>query len=367
MGTVEFADRSTAERAIKMFDRSEFSGREIFVREDLPPPEKAPRDSYRDRPYRDGPPPPRYDDRYGGGDRYGGREREPRRSGPPQQVDGYEIFVGNLPFSMRWQDLKDMFREFGDIERADVREGPGGRSKGFGIVVFRTSEAAEAAIQKYDGFDLMGRRMDVRHGKFSKSAGGNAQDSAAAAPAIRTDGLSLNSELTLGVSYEGPNSNILFVGNLPWETAQSDLYELFGSIATVARAELQYGRGGRPNGNAVIETENEESAQNIINQLNGYEYGNRNLKISFAKFPSPEELGTLRAEIEQNKISASIPSGPAASAPAPIEAQSNIALGEATNAAPAEDVAPIDTGAVQIEQNGLVEDLAVEDADMIEE
>lgn len=386
MGTVEFSDRPTAERAIKMFDRSEFSGREIFVREDLPPPEKAPRDSYRDRPYRDGPPPPRYNDRYGGdryggeryggdrnaGDRYGGdrygreREREPRRTGPPQ-VEGFEIFVGNLPFSLRWQDLKDMFREFGDIERADVREGPGGRSKGFGTVVFRTQEAADAAIQKYDGYELMGRKVDVRHGKFSKSASAGNQNNAPSAPSIRTDGLSLNSELTLGVTFEGPNSNILFIGNLPWETAQSDLFELFGSITTITRAELQYGRGGRPNGNAVVEAENEESAQSIINQLNGYEYGNRNLKISFAKFPSEEELSIIKAEIEQNKAAADAAAAPSA---APSASANIVAEGQSAPFTNDEQMggASIDTGAAPVGQVGLIEEVPqVEDADMIEE
>lgn len=353
MGTVEFVDRATAERAIKTFDRTEFSGREIFVREDLPPPEKAPRDSFR---------------REGRGsfgeDRYP-RERESRRERGPPLVDGYEVFVGNLPYSMRWQDLKDMFRECGDIERADVREGPGGRSKGFGTVVFRTQEAADAAIQKYDNHDLMGRRLEVRHGKFSKSA-------AVAAPQanIRTDGLSLNSDLTLGVTADGPPSRILFIGNLPWETAQSDLFELFGSIATVTRAELQYGRGGRPNGNAVVEAETDAFAQSIINQLNGYEYGNRSLRISYANFPSEEQLAKLRGEIEQSKV----PSGPAAHA-APVVDQQMDAPSESFAApveaftAPVEAVAaPVEAVSAPVEAAAPVEEVPqVEDADMIEE
>jgi hypothetical protein len=51
--------------------------------------------------------------RRGGGD--GGR-------GGQQKAEGTQIYIGNLPFSVTWQQLKDSFKEYGEIVRADVAE-----------------------------------------------------------------------------------------------------------------------------------------------------------------------------------------------------------------------------------------------------
>lgn len=48
-----------------------------------------------------------------------------------------ELYVGNLPFRVRWQDLKDLMRKCGTVLRADVALTPhDGRSRGFGVVLF---------------------------------------------------------------------------------------------------------------------------------------------------------------------------------------------------------------------------------------
>jgi RNA recognition motif-containing protein len=328
MGTVEYQTREVAQRAINMFDRTEFKDREIFVREDLPPPEKKEsfrperhdRDRYprQDRFSRD-----RYDrnDRYDDYSRYSGYGRQNDRyqrdvytPGPPRREQyrrepskGYEVFVGNIPFNVKWQDLKDLFRECGEIERADIIENSYGKSRGMGTVHFYELSDAEAAIDKFNGFDWFGRRIEVRKSKFPREgddSASNNQPRHVEAPHIRTDGLSKNTEFTLGVSGDGPPSDTLFVANLPWETAESDLFELFGSVSTVVKAELQYGRGGRSAGNAVVQFADMEDARSVIEQLNDYEYGNRHLRISFANLPSPEHLAALQEEISKNNQAA---------------------------------------------------------------
>lgn len=42
------------------------------------------------------------------------------------------IYVGNLTWDVKWQELKDFFRPCGNVVRADVMEDAGGRSKGCG-------------------------------------------------------------------------------------------------------------------------------------------------------------------------------------------------------------------------------------------
>ena len=48
---------------------------------------------------------------------------------------GCRIYVGNLSWEVKWQDLKDLFKPCGTVVRADVMEEPGGRSKGCGMHV----------------------------------------------------------------------------------------------------------------------------------------------------------------------------------------------------------------------------------------
>ena len=81
---------------------------------------------------------------------------------------------------------------------------------------------------------------------------------------------------------DGEKSNTIFVSNLPWVTNVDDLYELFETIGRVANAEVQYNEAGKPSGNAVIQFELEELAELAITNLDNYNYGGRDLKISYA-------------------------------------------------------------------------------------
>ncbi|KAI9499696.1 hypothetical protein BDB00DRAFT_12840 [Zychaea mexicana] len=68
-------------------------------------------------------------------------EQKPRRVTHVRQ-----LFVGNLPFRVRWQDLKDLFRKAGNVQRADVALSFDNRSKGHGTVLFATVQDAQRAI-----------------------------------------------------------------------------------------------------------------------------------------------------------------------------------------------------------------------------
>ncbi|KAI7965019.1 hypothetical protein MJO29_003117 [Puccinia striiformis f. sp. tritici] len=77
---------------------------------------------------------------------------------PPSRL----LFVGNLPFNLQWQDLKDLFRQAGNILRADVAATAEGRSRGFGTVLFATADDALKALEMYDGYEIKGRALKVR-------------------------------------------------------------------------------------------------------------------------------------------------------------------------------------------------------------
>jgi len=81
---------------------------------------------------------------------------------------GRQLFIGNLPYHTSWQDLKDLFAEFGTILRADVLLGPDGRSKGMGTICFETEESAQKAIEKMNEYEMEGRTIYVTKDKFAK-------------------------------------------------------------------------------------------------------------------------------------------------------------------------------------------------------
>ena len=76
----------------------------------------------------------------------------------------------------------------------------------------------------------------------------------------------------------------LYVGNLPYETAESDLQELFASAGTVETVNVMKDMAtGRGRGFGFVEMASDEDAQNAIRQLNDFQYGGRNLTVNEAR------------------------------------------------------------------------------------
>ncbi|KAG8846990.1 hypothetical protein FRB91_000298 [Serendipita sp. 411] len=74
-----------------------------------------------------------------------------------------QLFVGNLPYRVRWQDLKDLFRKAGGtVLRADVSLGPDNRSRGYGTVLLASAEDAGRAIDMFNGYVWQTRTLEVR-------------------------------------------------------------------------------------------------------------------------------------------------------------------------------------------------------------
>lgn len=72
-----------------------------------------------------------------------------------------KIYVGNLSYSVSEDDLRDMFREAGDVQSVKIINDESGRSKGFGFVEMATNEEAEKAIASFNGKMLKDRALNV--------------------------------------------------------------------------------------------------------------------------------------------------------------------------------------------------------------
>jgi RNA recognition motif-containing protein len=87
-------------------------------------------------------------------------------------------------------------------------------------------------------------------------------------------------------------STKLYVGNLPYETTESDLQALFEASGTVATINIVRDRAtGQARGFAFVEMGDAESAQRAISELDKHQYGGRNLTVNEAKPMTPRSNG----------------------------------------------------------------------------
>jgi RNA recognition motif-containing protein len=76
------------------------------------------------------------------------------------------IYVGNLPYSVTDDDLRDVFGSFGELAAAEViKDKFSGQSKGFGFVDMPNNAEADAAIKALNETDLKGRKLTVNEAR----------------------------------------------------------------------------------------------------------------------------------------------------------------------------------------------------------
>ena len=76
----------------------------------------------------------------------------------------------------------------------------------------------------------------------------------------------------------------LYVGNISFTTTNQDLNDLFGQVGTVESANIIEDREtGRSRGFGFVEMASREDGEKAIEELNGKDFGGRELKVNEAK------------------------------------------------------------------------------------
>ena len=85
-----------------------------------------------------------------------------------------KLFVGNLPYDVTEDQLRQAFVEIGEVVSAKIipNRQTGAPSAGFGFVEMATEDAAQAAIQKLNGTDIGGRKVIVNEARPRESRPG---------------------------------------------------------------------------------------------------------------------------------------------------------------------------------------------------
>lgn len=224
----------------------------------------------------------------------------------PAEPKGPRVFVGNLAFKTTSEELKaHMTQASANIVSAEIIAYASGRSKGCGLVEFKSAADAAKAVAQLTNTELGGRKIFVREDRepagFGKKDGKDAKP-AGAKPAGAAAGAAAGADAGRGGrggrgrgrgrgrggrggAAEAParpaNSDVcnLYVGNLAWATTDNELKALFSDFGAVAKCVIATDRSGRSKGFATVSMAKAADAQAAINTLNDTEFHERKIVV----------------------------------------------------------------------------------------
>ncbi|RPA92006.1 RNA-binding domain-containing protein [Choiromyces venosus 120613-1] len=165
------------------------------------------------------------------------------------------IYIGNLQFDVKEDDLNEEFKSFGPILSTKIIYDARGLSKGFGYVEYETIEQATTAMEASHNAVLMGRRMNVQYVHRPQAGAGGASEP----------------------------SKTLFIGNLSFDMTDADFDKLFLGISGCVDVRIAMDRAtGQPRGFAHADFVDIDSAVKAKDKLVGVEVFGRRLRIDFS-------------------------------------------------------------------------------------
>jgi len=182
---------------------------------------------------------------------------EPAAAAPSEDGAG-RVYIGNLPWSVTEEQLKDLFKSSGSISNIEwLMHTDTGKFKGAVFAQFGGSSEAQAAVS-VNGSDLDGRAIKVEIATPRKTASGAPRD--------------------LG---PGEPSSSIFLGNLSYTVEEDSIRQAFEECGTVTRVKWLE-KEGQFTGNAFIDFATVEEATKAVAK-NGEMMDNRPMRINFAK------------------------------------------------------------------------------------
>lgn len=207
----------------------------------------------------------------------------PRGEGPPDE--GRMVYVGGVPLTAEWQELKDHMKQAGEIEFAQILPNDWGQSRGVGFVRYTTEQGAQTAIATLNGSVMPGMKagkvleVDMWTGKKPSTFKGGQKGCKGAgkwAPYDVYSVVQMFSGKTGGTtgawgkgegktgeqSYDKKNK--VWVGNLPTGAEWQELKDHMKQAGTVEYVKTNGATG-------EVRYSTPEEAQNAIALLNGSE------------------------------------------------------------------------------------------------
>jgi hypothetical protein len=192
--------------------------------------------------------------------------------------DARKLFVAGLPESISEDVLRQLFEATGGkvVDVSLPRDRATGRPRGFGFVTFATSDEAIAARDKLDGSLQAGRAISVRPFSSEPPRRGEGPSPGPGAGGGGGGGGGGGPQMT--------EDRTLYVGNLPYDTSQQEMTQIFtdNNVGPVARIHLPVGPDGRLRGFGFITMGTAEAANEAITALRNFDLRGRRLMVNIA-------------------------------------------------------------------------------------
>lgn len=246
-------------------------------------------------------------------------DRDRSRDRDRDRGDCRRIYVSNVPYEYRWQDLKDLFRkEVGDVSFVELFHDENNKPRGCGIVEFEKSEHVQAALDKMNRFDINGRQLVIKedygnerdkYGRVvPKSFRGDRDDSSRRRdrdddrmsgrddgggfnPDFNTYGLSI--KFLEGLGIQGPLHTRIFIANLDYKVDAKKLKQVFKMAGKVQNVDLSVDKDGNSRGFAVVEYDHPVEAVQAISMFDRQMLFDRRMTVRLDRVPEKGELNRL--------------------------------------------------------------------------
>jgi len=210
------------------------------------------------------------------------------------------VYVGNLAWSVSWQELKDHMKQAGTVEFSRILTTDGyesGRSRGIAYVRYATEDEAKTAVATLNQSELNGRQISVdvwtgkKPGSGMPKGGGKGFFGKGGKGGYWTKGGVPNGGYGFkgfgkgfgkSVKMHGEFNQMVFVGNLPFKAEWQELKDHMKAAGSVEFVKILTEGGfdyGRSRGIACVRYNTEEEAAKAVETLHGSELMGRPLTV----------------------------------------------------------------------------------------
>ncbi|KAJ8918908.1 hypothetical protein NQ315_016810 [Exocentrus adspersus] len=224
-------------------------------------------------------------------DRSFDRGREQRGS---MKSSSNRVYVSNIPYEYRWQDMKDLFRnQVGDVQFVELFVDDNDKPKGSGIVEFSDPSSVKKCMEIMQRYEVKGRKLVIKEdvGNMRDKHGGiiggkrnrdtdrfrgddHHRDSLGSSSiSLRQDDgkwgntYGLSPHFLESLNIDAPLVSKVFVANLEYNIDKKKLKEVFRLAGKVVRVDIPTDKDGRSRGFAVVEFDHPVEAVQAISMF----------------------------------------------------------------------------------------------------
>ncbi|VDM24447.1 unnamed protein product [Toxocara canis] len=216
------------------------------------------------------------------------------------------VYISNIPYDVRWMELKDLVREkAGEVNFVEILEDRNGKSKGAAVVEFREKDSVQRCVETLHRYPLNDRMLTAKEIRdpiaffrkvkddtgvdFLNGLHGRSQMETRSIRDDSFDTYGLSPAFLRQLNIDGPLTNRVFVSNLPYNVQSGRVHDIFALAGKVTWVDLQLDKEGRSKGMAVVQFSHPIEAVQAISMLNNQRVFDRLINVKMDRFDPIDE------------------------------------------------------------------------------